>query len=603
MALIMSKLGKFSFSFNPYLFGIAGIFFVFSFAAFLYEVVGPVRDAIKMRDWLPMTAEVLEVELAESWGDGGSVSYQTFAAYEFVVDGKAYWNDRVSVNSGFDNLGQYQINIFHRLNNARERGLRISGWYNPDNPAEAVIDRGLRWIQVVPLTLFCLPVMFFAFIVMCASVVRKRDDEPSSETASYLFKKEWKVNGILSEEHRGQLSGWLFIMLLCSVVIPCLYIAVDKLTRGVHDLDVVIYLLFAVSLLYVLYRPLKSNIQQVRYGKVPLVVTPFPGILGRIFSGYLQFPKIINVSQQAFHFSLQQVRTYRNNQGEGSGLQHVVNWETQGQGHLEVVNGYSRVYFAIQVEGNLPESKIEGDEGDWWRLNVEGRMQGITFTRTYEVPIFCEGYEFQEADTLNDEIIAKVPVGRLRTDYSEELKKLVSIEELGTAIQFRQKILISIPTVMQLVGGVIASAIGIALFFTKAPFFFAVVFAIAGLLPLGSALSRAVRCYQTYIGADKVTCRYSWMWVKHGQKVLDKSNVHGVYMTKYAGYEGLDDRKKEYFDFYLVGNDGYKVKIISDLLGREAAKLFLEKLEVLCKLKSISALELKSLQERQKNVA
>lgn len=106
-------------------------------------------------------------------------------------------------------------------------------------------------------------------------------------------------------------------------------------------------------------------------------------------------------------------------------MQHVVNWETQGQGHLEVVNGYSRVYFAIQVEGNLPESKIEGDEGDWWRLNVEGRMQGITFTRTYEVPIFCEGYEFQEADTLNDEIIAKVPVGRLRTDYSEELKTCV----------------------------------------------------------------------------------------------------------------------------------------------------------------------------------
>ncbi|WP_445354123.1 DUF3592 domain-containing protein [Microbulbifer sp. EKSA008] len=596
----MSKFNRFYFSFNPYLFSIAGIFFSFAFAAFLYEVVGPVRDFLKIHSWKTMSAEILEVELAESWGDGGSVSYRTFSAYEFIVDDKAYWNNRVGINDRFESLGQYQIHIYHRLNNAKERGLLVEGWYNPKNPSEAVIDRNLRWMQVLPLIFFCLPVMIFALKVMVASVTRKRDADIDLESSDFLFKEEWRKSGILSIEHRSQWFMWLLIMLLSAPVITCIYVAIDKLTRGVYDLEIIMALFFSISLLIALYRPLKGNIQQLRYGRVPLVLVPFPGILGRTLSGYLQFPSEIDANKHNFQFSLQQVNTYESGLGENTNLQNSVNWEAGGIGHLELVDNCSRVYFAIQVAGDLPQSIIEGYIGDWWRLKVKGGMSGAWFNRTYEVPIFSEGYEVQEADVFSSEVLVKVPLGREKLDYSEDLKKLVSIERLDTGYQIRQKILTTVPTVIQFVGGLIVSAVGLVLVFTHVPFIFAAIFAIAGLLPINSALKRTVRFYQTYIGESKITCLFSWMWAKHEQKVFEKSKIVGVYMKKYTGYEGRDDRKKEYFDFYLVVDNGNKVKIISDLLGEQVANLLLKRIEDLTNLKSISELELLSLEHKRK---
>ena len=105
------------------------------------------------RSWQPIMVEVTKAELHSSRGRK-STTYRVAAQYRYEVGGKTYTGKRVGYgDEAADNIGEWHEDRFAELDDARKSGQPLLAWHDPKNPAEAVLDRNLRWGMV----LFLLP--------------------------------------------------------------------------------------------------------------------------------------------------------------------------------------------------------------------------------------------------------------------------------------------------------------------------------------------------------------------------------------------------------------------------------------------------------------
>jgi len=68
-------------------------------------------------------------------------------AYHYKFNGTEYRGDRLGANAigGRDNIGTWQDDMFNMLAEAKTAKKPIMVWVNPDNPAESMFDRQMRW--------------------------------------------------------------------------------------------------------------------------------------------------------------------------------------------------------------------------------------------------------------------------------------------------------------------------------------------------------------------------------------------------------------------------------------------------------------------------
>ena len=112
------------------------------------------RIAWEARDWQPVSAEVLAAQLkTHSTSDG--VTYQAQARYRYHFAGKHYESSRIGLDAvgQSDNVDDWHRQWVARLQDAQARGQGITVWVNPGDPAQSLVDRGIRW----PLLVFRVP--------------------------------------------------------------------------------------------------------------------------------------------------------------------------------------------------------------------------------------------------------------------------------------------------------------------------------------------------------------------------------------------------------------------------------------------------------------
>ena len=72
--------------------------------------------------------------------------------------GKPYTGSRLGMSKvgGSDNIDDWHHEVNARLEDARAAGKPVTVWVNPDNPAESVLDREMRWGELLFLVPFSL---------------------------------------------------------------------------------------------------------------------------------------------------------------------------------------------------------------------------------------------------------------------------------------------------------------------------------------------------------------------------------------------------------------------------------------------------------------
>ncbi len=115
--------------------------------------------------WRETTATITSLELRHGGKKGDSLAVEATYRYRApdVTSLEAgamsdYTSDQVGVHGGSDNIGSWQQDTFRRLDTARREERPVPAWYDPADPAQAVLDRDPRWPMLGFLMIF--PLVF-----------------------------------------------------------------------------------------------------------------------------------------------------------------------------------------------------------------------------------------------------------------------------------------------------------------------------------------------------------------------------------------------------------------------------------------------------------
>lgn len=105
------------------------------------SVIPTLYDWSRMRSWVQVDARLLEARLESHTGDD-STTYNARAVYTYSLAGQSYRNDRVAINSGSDNIGDFQQQLGRRLEAVYAREQLLPVWVNPGRgTAEHMLER------------------------------------------------------------------------------------------------------------------------------------------------------------------------------------------------------------------------------------------------------------------------------------------------------------------------------------------------------------------------------------------------------------------------------------------------------------------------------
>lgn len=123
-----------------------------------WAIGSTLMDAYRAQDWVKVRATVDSASLQESSGSDGGTTYHAEGRYRYTYGGQQHTGTRLGISTmgGSDNIDDWHHEVNARLADARSAGLPVTVWVNPDNPAESVFDRELRWGEILFLVPFSL---------------------------------------------------------------------------------------------------------------------------------------------------------------------------------------------------------------------------------------------------------------------------------------------------------------------------------------------------------------------------------------------------------------------------------------------------------------
>ena len=144
---------------------IFGLFFAGAGGFIAFETAVPTYVKwIEMKAWNATQAKIIE-----AGGEDNGVT----ATYQYEVAGNEHRGARVHIAHFRDNIGPYHIDMRHYLADKKRTGQPVTIWFDPDNPADSVIDRDMRWGLFALMSVFCSVFIIIGLVVAIASLKGK----------------------------------------------------------------------------------------------------------------------------------------------------------------------------------------------------------------------------------------------------------------------------------------------------------------------------------------------------------------------------------------------------------------------------------------------
>ncbi|BFM18537.1 hypothetical protein R50073_47200 [Maricurvus nonylphenolicus] len=568
-----------------------GIFFAFGFGFFLAFIGTALSDRVAMQNWQPLQATLTNVKLERNYSDG-STTYKATATYQFHYQGQNYHGNRVSLHAGSDNIGGYQNDMHNRLKRAFSSNRPVTVWVNPTNPFESVIDRSVRWSMIIFPGLLCSVFMIIGGVIVYYSWKKKAEADPATvSTTPWLAKEEWSPTGINSNNKMVLGLWWFGALFVNTISSPILFQMPKALSRG--EYGILVGLLFVAIGFFLIYKAIQKTLEQQRFGRVPVILSPFPGQIGGRVAGHLDFQQQLDKTSK-FKLSLKQMRTVVSRSGNKTTTSTSSVWELNGQGTLKSGINASRVYFAFEVPESMEESRTDDGSGYWWSLEVHGDMPGIDFKRSYEIPVFNTVSRAEDSSASSSSSVvlstnvssssssqpSDVVTAKPQTDFSNQLENFLDIQQLADGILIKQaagKQKMAVPTA---IFGFLFGAIGIGIGFTGAPLIFPIVFSAFGFLFGAIGINMLITGYETYIDQVGISHKVFRLGKERKHLVWSKEGLLGLCL-KEGGSSSSGAKTTEYFDILLQNADGEKINISNGIEGRQAANQLLDSLHML----------------------
>lgn len=383
---------------------------------------------IEAQQWQATDGRILQA--------GGEVNGVT-ASYSYRVGQREYRGNRVYLAEFKDNIGAYHREMRSYLREMARSAQPVTVWFNPENPAESIIDRDMRWGLFALTAAFCSVFIIVGLTVAVAAIkssskprlnrrpslaslrqswqaaqasgefndgffdyLRYKQQQAATHPGDskysdpdlqpWLQNPGWKTGRIRSNAKRGMLTMWGFALLWNAISSPVLFALGDEWQRGNHA--IVIGLLFPLVGFFLLRKAWMMTREWRRFGVIELEMDPFPGAINGHVGGRLRINGIYQ-SDYRYQLELACVYSYVSRSGKNNSRNENILWSEKGTALAtptsSAAGSGTLLSFRFNVPDNLPESAVkQSDDYHLWRLSLSAEIPGVDLERDYTIPVF-----------------------------------------------------------------------------------------------------------------------------------------------------------------------------------------------------------------------
>ena len=386
--------------------------------------------AVEVQSWEPTPATLESVQLKTHSGD--SETYEVLATYRYEFNGQQFTGDRVGLSTDADNFEKYHKQLHARLDDAKQAGVAVDCFVDPDDPSRSLLDRTLRPVVLA----FFVPFVFgfgavgFGLLwgAWYAGRAIKRENalKAADPETPWLWRDDWRAGVVRSSNRAGMITVGFFALLWNSISLPLVPICFSAGDGNLEWWKVLLVLIFPAIgvglLVWFGYRFLRWR----RYGESSFRMAGVPGVIGGQLAGVVVAPNEIATSEE-IRAVLACIRTVQS--GDNNREDTVWQDERVIERTLSADDpGRVGVPIVFTIPSNSPETSSEHQVE--WRLTVKAKTPGIDYEADFQVPVFrtedsCENVDVG-AETLS-QFEQDRPLEQLLAEEGIKLEQLDSL--------------------------------------------------------------------------------------------------------------------------------------------------------------------------------
>lgn len=357
----------------------------------IYSISMTLAEAQAMQGWAPVQARVISASTAEH-RDDESTTYRAEATYEYTFQGKTYTASRVGIDTGADNIGDWQASRGRELEAAQREGRSVEAYVDPDAPYSAIIYRDIRWGMVAFKAVFMVAfgIGGLAMLLAAPHINLRRGGTPNLlyHAQPWLANAGWQTGEIHSNSKTTMYFTWFFAVIWNAVSAPLPFLLYHEVTEK-QNYAALLGLLFPVIGIGLIYLAVRQTLEWRKFGDVPVTLDPFPAAIGGQAGGTFELPVPFD-SSHVFNITLSALHSYESGSGKNRSRSERVTWQQSVIGYAEPGLNGTRLQFRFDVPQNLPPSDAAHDGGayDLWRLSLQADLPGVDVSRDYEIPAY-----------------------------------------------------------------------------------------------------------------------------------------------------------------------------------------------------------------------
>jgi hypothetical protein len=374
---------------------------------------------------------------------------------------------------------------------------------------------------------------------------RQHPNEP------WMWNPEWASGRISDQSRTATAALWAFAILWNAIASPSLVFLPAELAKG--NYAILLALVFPLVGAGLLAAAVRATLRAMRFRRSTLVLDTVPAPLGGELRGRVE----VDYAPLADAASVVVRLSAVNRRSTGKSTTETIVWQEEYElprgSLLRTMNGVA-IPIEIDIPHDAPQSRPEMPQM-LWRLTIDAELPGIDYSATFVVPVF------RTAATQPRPALPHTRPAEPREPEGFRIEQTVA----GRALRFppfRAKGL----ALTTLLISVVWCGVVVVLFFTDAPRFFAVLFALFALPLLYTAADLLFGSSVVVLGSDKVEVRRRMLW-SSSQKTFRRIEIDTAKVKI-----GTQSGSRPYYDVELQTKVGKKVPVAKYLRSKREAE-------------------------------
>jgi len=345
--------------------------------------------------WVEVPAELISVGLEAHDGDDAT-TYQAAATYRYEYGGQTYTSRRVAIDSGSDNIGDFQQRVYNGLRAAHERHAAVPAYVDPAKPADAVLNRELRVGLLAIKGVFALVFggvgfgLLFGARIGGKKLAAGRALREQFPNEPWRWRPEW-ANGRIASSARGVAYVAISFAVLWNLIsLPLLFVVPDEIAGG--NTAAAIGLLFPLIGVGLAAWAIRAWLRLKRFKVATLTLDRMPVALGGRLKGSVRVEAAVPVTAE-FRLDLACVESRTTGSGKNRSTHERMLWQKQWRvprHQCQVTAAFTTIPVDAPVPAEQPATTVDDEPAEIaWRLDVTGECPGPDFWSRFVLPVFA----------------------------------------------------------------------------------------------------------------------------------------------------------------------------------------------------------------------